>query len=60
MQATGIILGGSAIERRRYYVTPTLIGQAHTQNDPWAILRYTGCVILDYVITRHGRPYAHI
>ena len=24
---------GSANERRRYYVTPFLIGQAHTQND---------------------------
>ena len=29
-----IILGmGSANERRRYYVTPPLIGRAHTQND---------------------------
>ena len=25
---------GSANERRRYYVTPSLIGRAHTQNDP--------------------------
>ena len=33
-----IILGmGSANERRRYYVTPSLIGRAHTQNDlVWA------------------------
>ena len=32
---SGIILGmGSANERRRYYVTPSLIGRAHTQNDP--------------------------
>ena len=31
--ASGIILGvGSASERRRYYVTPPLIGWAHTQN----------------------------
>ena len=31
----GIILGmGSSNERRRYYVTPSLIGWAHTQNDP--------------------------
>ena len=31
----GIILGmASAIERRHFYVTPTLIGQAHTQSDP--------------------------
>ena len=59
MQATGIILGGSAIERRRYYVTPSLIGRAHTQNDPWAILRYTGCVILDYVVTRHGHMHIY-
>ena len=26
---------GSANERRRYYVTPSLIGRAHAQNDPW-------------------------
>ena len=25
---------GSTNERRRYYVTPSLIGRAHTQNDP--------------------------
>ena len=31
----GIILGMSAAnERRRYYVTPSLIGWAHAQNDP--------------------------
>ena len=31
----GIILGmGSANERRRYIVTSSLIGWAHTQNDP--------------------------
>ena len=40
----GIILGmGSANERRRYYVTPPLIGRAHTQNDPklaFVIVRY--------------------
>ena len=31
----GIILGmGSANGRRRYYVTPSLIGRTHTQNDP--------------------------
>ena len=41
MSAAGIILGtGSANERRRYYVTPPLIGQAHTQNDPCA-----GCTV---------------
>ena len=33
---TGIILGmGWAIERRRYTVTPPLIGWAHTLDDPW-------------------------
>ena len=33
---SGIILGmGSANERRWYYVMPSLIGRAHTQNDPW-------------------------
>ena len=32
----GIILGmGSAIERRRYTVTSSLIDWAHTQNDPY-------------------------
>ena len=32
----GIILGmGWTNERRRYNVTPSLIGPAHTQNDPW-------------------------
>ena len=32
---SGIILSmGSANERRRYYVTPSLIGWTHTQNDP--------------------------
>ena len=31
----GVILGmGSANERRRYIVTSSLIGWAHTQNDP--------------------------
>ena len=28
---------GSANERMRYYVTPSLIGGAHTQNDPWLL-----------------------
>ena len=33
---SGIILSmGSANERRRYIVTPPLIGRAHTQNDPY-------------------------
>ena len=33
---SGIILGmGSANERQRYNVTPSLISWAHTQNDPW-------------------------
>ena len=32
---TGIILGmGSANERRRYYVTPSLIGWVHSQKNP--------------------------
>ena len=32
---TGIILGmGSANKRRRYNLTPSLIGWAHTQNNP--------------------------
>ena len=33
---TGIILGmTSTNERKGYYVLPSLIGQAHAQNDPW-------------------------
>ena len=37
--SSGIILGmGSANERRRYYVTPSLIGRAHTQNDSWSLV----------------------
>ena len=40
----GIILGmGSANERRHYNVTPSLIGQAHTHNDPWHVT--TGLVL---------------
>ena len=36
--SSGIFLGmGSANERRRYYVTPPLIGRAHTQIDPWLL-----------------------
>ena len=35
-QVAGIILVmGSANERRCYYVTPTLIAQAHSQDNPW-------------------------
>ena len=35
---TGIILRmGSANERRHYYMMPSLIGQARTQNDPCEI-----------------------
>ena len=35
---SGIILGmGSANERRRYYITPLLIDQVHSQNDLWYI-----------------------
>ena len=26
---------GSANDKRRYYLTPSAIGQARTQNDPW-------------------------
>ena len=35
----GIILGvGLANERRRYIVTSSLIGWAHTENDPWLVI----------------------
>ena len=37
--SSGIILGmGSANERRRYIVTPSLIGRGHTQNDSWSLV----------------------
>ena len=29
-----------ANERRRYTVTPPVIGWAHTQNDPWSLAPY--------------------
>ena len=34
IQARTIVYMGPANERRRYTVTPSLIGWAHTQNDP--------------------------
>ena len=35
-QSPGTIVGmGSANERRRYFVTSSLIGWPHTQSDPW-------------------------
>ena len=38
-EASEIILClGSANERRRYAVMPSLIGWSHTQNDPWACI----------------------
>ena len=45
-----IILGMvSANERRRYYVTPPLIGWAHTQNDPWL-----------WTHKRHSKPWVFL
>ena len=42
IRGAGIILSmGSANERRRYYVTTSLTGWTHTQNDPWGDY-YTG------------------
>ena len=42
----GIILGmGSANERRRYIVTSSLIGWAHTYNDPCFPMEKIGMVI---------------
>ena len=39
---SGIILGmGSANERRRYYVTPSLICGVHTQIDPCIWILHT-------------------
>ena len=36
---TGLILGlRPANERRRYKVTPSLIGWAQTQNQPWQLI----------------------
>ena len=42
----------SANERRRYYVTPTLIGRAHTQNYPfilWPSIRILELTIIAFV-----------
>ena len=48
---TGIILGmGSTNERRRYYVTPSFIDQAHTQNP---------CDILFRVVWQQWRLNIH-
>ena len=48
----GIILSmGSANESRRYIVTSSLIGWAHTQNDPWAKQRSSVCASLTMVWT---------
>ena len=45
--ATVSILGmGWANERGRYYVTPPLIGGAHTQNDPWNWFVCFTCIYL--------------
>ena len=42
----GIILGmSSANERRRYNVTPPLIGRAHTQNDPCHVITESAVTI---------------
>ena len=38
---------GLANERRRYYVTPSLIGWAHAQHDPW--LLFASWLVADFV-----------
>ena len=43
---------GSAKERRRYIVTPPLIGWAHTQDDPWCWLPWWACFC---IIARRSR-----
>ena len=48
---SGIILGmGLAKERRRYYVTPSLIGRAHTQNDPWCVASWLYQGMVDNIV----------
>ena len=45
---SGIILFmGSAIERRRYIVTSSLIGWAHVQNGPWVLTPHWGNQTVD-------------
>ena len=42
----GLILGmDSANERAWYYVTPSLIGRAHTQNDPFILFRVSSMIL---------------
>ena len=36
---------GSANKRRRYNVTSSLIGWAHTQNDPWNYIYEDHCLV---------------
>ena len=51
----GIILGmGSANERRRYIVTSSLIGWAHTQNGTcWIVLRNHTNILYCFIISQH-------
>ena len=45
---SGIILFmGSAVERRRYIVTSSLIGWAHIQNGPWVLTQHWGNQTVD-------------
>ena len=40
---------GSSNVRRHYYVTPCLIGQAHTKNDPWVFYQiFSGLLWMIY------------
>ena len=54
---------GSANERRRYYVTPPVIGRAHTQNDPWIYVNESHGAIKNWWYkhnkTKHNKACAY-
>ena len=59
VRLAGITQGmGSANERRRYIVTPSLIGSDHTQNDPWVVVLYK--IALSYQGTSSLKKVFHI
>ena len=59
--ASGINLSvGSANERRRYYVTSSVIGRAHTQNDPWVYKFNLQAISSNAVTTSDVAPLSFI
>ena len=54
----GVIMG-SANDRRRYTLTPSVIGRAHTQNDPVCFHIYVTLEPTEDVSTVYPKKYAH-